>query len=54
MSSEDARETAWRIHGAVGEWTGQVDAKASFALKERFVLAGVFGSAVLPWMIAGC
>ncbi|WP_327170039.1 hypothetical protein OG471_41340 [Streptomyces sp. NBC_01336] len=23
-------------------------------LKERFVLAGVFGNAVLPWMIAGC
>ncbi|MCX4970971.1 hypothetical protein OHA98_40855 [Streptomyces sp. NBC_00654] len=23
-------------------------------LKERFVLARVFGNAVLPWMIAGC
>ena len=28
---EEATETAWRIHGALGEWTGKVDAKASFA-----------------------
>lgn len=28
---ERAIETAWRIHGALGDWTGKVDAKASFA-----------------------
>lgn len=26
-----AIETAWRIHGALSDWTGKVDAKASFA-----------------------
>jgi hypothetical protein len=42
VSGEDARETAWRIHGAVGEWTGRVDAKASFALTlESAALAGI-------------
>ncbi|MER5197256.1 Pycsar system effector family protein [Streptomyces sp. NPDC002755] len=30
--TEKAVETAWRIHGAIGEWTARVDAKASFAL----------------------
>lgn len=24
-------DTAWRIHGAIADWTGKVDAKASFA-----------------------
>ncbi|MDQ0869024.1 hypothetical protein QFZ70_001497 [Arthrobacter sp. V1I9] len=28
---DKAIETAWRIHGALGDWTGKVDAKASFA-----------------------
>jgi hypothetical protein len=28
---ERAIETAWRIHGALSDWTGKVDAKASFA-----------------------
>lgn len=28
---EKAIETAWRIHGALSDWTGKVDAKASFA-----------------------
>ncbi|WP_422390199.1 Pycsar system effector family protein [Arthrobacter sp. N1] len=28
---EKAIETAWRIHGALGDWTGKVDAKATFA-----------------------
>ncbi|KUN58205.1 hypothetical protein AQJ54_42720 [Streptomyces griseorubiginosus] len=35
-------ETAWRIHAALGEWTGRVDAKASFALTlESAALAGI-------------
>ncbi|WP_275465469.1 Pycsar system effector family protein [Streptomyces noursei] len=29
---DDATETAWRIHAALMDWTGKVDAKASFAL----------------------
>lgn len=28
---KDALDTAWRIHGALVDWTGKVDAKASFA-----------------------
>ena len=27
---DEAIETAWRIHGALSDWTGKVDAKASF------------------------
>ncbi|MEY9966647.1 hypothetical protein ABIA33_004712 [Streptacidiphilus sp. MAP12-16] len=42
MTPEEATETAWRIHGAIGEWTARVDAKASFALTlESAALAGV-------------
>lgn len=37
-----ALDTAWRIHGATGEWTARVDAKASFALAlETAILAGI-------------
>ncbi|MEU7581634.1 Pycsar system effector family protein [Streptomyces sp. NPDC041068] len=32
MAETDPVETAWRIHGVLVEWTGKVDAKASFAL----------------------
>lgn len=28
----EAIETAWKIHSALADWTGKVDAKASFAL----------------------
>jgi len=28
---KEALDTAWRIHGAIVDWTGKVDAKASFA-----------------------
>ncbi|MFI0155843.1 Pycsar system effector family protein [Streptomyces lydicus] len=42
MSNSDPRETAWRIHAALGEWTARVDAKASFALTlESAALAGI-------------
>lgn len=30
-SDKDALETAWKIHGALVDWTGKVDAKAAFA-----------------------
>ncbi|MFG2369890.1 Pycsar system effector family protein [Streptomyces sp. NPDC048504] len=41
-TEEKAVETAWRIHGAVGEWTARVDAKASFALTlESAAAAGI-------------
>lgn len=37
-----ATENAWKIHQALTEWTGKVDAKASFALAaESAILAGV-------------
>ncbi|MFI9154871.1 Pycsar system effector family protein [Streptomyces sp. NPDC053367] len=32
MAETDAVETAWRIHSALADWTGKVDAKAGFAL----------------------
>lgn len=31
MSDKDAIDNAWKIHAAQTEWTGKVDAKASFA-----------------------
>ncbi|GAB7188958.1 hypothetical protein ATKI12_8789 [Kitasatospora sp. Ki12] len=38
----DAVETAWKIHAAVADWTGKVDAKASFALTlETAVLVAI-------------
>ncbi|GGL84252.1 hypothetical protein GCM10010095_81290 [Streptomyces anthocyanicus] len=41
-TEEKAAETAWRIHGAVGEWTARVDAKAAFALTlESAAAAGI-------------
>lgn len=42
MTDHDPIDTAWRIHGAITDWTGKVDAKASFALAiESAILAGV-------------
>lgn len=41
MTLPDPIDTAWRIHAAQMDWTGKVDAKASFALTiESAVLAG--------------
>lgn len=38
----DPIDTAWRIHTAIVDWTGKVDAKASFALAfESAALAGI-------------
>ena len=38
----DSRDTAWRIHASIVDWTGKVDAKASFALAiESAALAGI-------------
>lgn len=40
--SDDAVDTAWKIHAALVDWTGKVDTKASFALTiEAALLAGV-------------
>ncbi|MBY8881364.1 Pycsar system effector family protein [Actinacidiphila acidipaludis] len=42
MSREEAVATAWRLHTSLAEWTGRIDAKASFALTiESALLAGV-------------
>ena len=32
MTLPDPSETAWKIHAALADWTGKVDAKATFAL----------------------
>ncbi len=38
----DPVDQAWRIHGAVTDWTGKVDSKAAFVLTiESAVIAGV-------------
>lgn len=38
----DPRDTAWRIHASIIDWTGKVDTKASFALAiESAALAGI-------------
>jgi hypothetical protein len=42
VSQNDALENAWKIHGAITDWTGKVDSKASIALAlETGVTAGV-------------
>ncbi|WP_422744754.1 Pycsar system effector family protein [Micromonospora sp. WMMD754] len=44
MTVPDSTDTAWKIHAALADWTGKVDAKASFALTiESAVLAGAVG-----------
>lgn len=44
MNIPDPVETAWRIHTALADWTGKVDAKASFALTiESATLAVMVG-----------
>jgi Family of unknown function (DUF5706) len=46
MAHDDAVATAWRLHASLADWTGRIDAKASFALTiESVVLAGVGASA---------
>ncbi len=32
MTEQDSVDSAWRIHGALTDWTGKVDTKASFVL----------------------
>ncbi|WP_030380148.1 MULTISPECIES: Pycsar system effector family protein [unclassified Streptomyces] len=42
MAQTDPVDTAWRIHAALADWTGKVDAKAGFALTlESAVLGAV-------------
>jgi hypothetical protein len=42
QGAADPVETAWRIHGALADWTGKVDGKAAFALSiESAILAGL-------------
>jgi len=42
VTAPDARDTAWRIHASIVDWTGKVDTKASFALAiESAALAGI-------------
>lgn len=39
---KESLDTAWRIHGALVDWTGKVDSKASFALTiESALLLGI-------------
>jgi hypothetical protein len=40
--SPDPRDTAWRVHASIVDWTGKVDSKASFALAiESAALAAI-------------
>ncbi|MGC0419430.1 Pycsar system effector family protein [Embleya sp. AB8] len=39
----DPLEAAWRIHGALADWTGKADAKASFALTFQSTILAVLG-----------
>jgi hypothetical protein len=42
VTAPDARDTAWRIHASIVDWTGKVDTKASFALAiESAALGGI-------------
>src|SRR5215471_18153437 len=42
MCELTSADTAWRVHGALLDWTGKVDAKASFALTiESAVVGGI-------------
>ncbi|MBZ6295949.1 Pycsar system effector family protein [Streptomyces olivaceus] len=50
---QEAAETAWRIHAALGEWTARVDAKASFALTlESAATAGIIALSADDHMFA--
>jgi hypothetical protein len=40
MAETDPVETAWRIHTALVDWTGKVDAKAGFALTLESAVIG--------------
>jgi hypothetical protein len=44
IPSKDAIETAWKIHGALADWTGKVDAKASFTLAIESALIAAIGT----------
>ena len=44
MATDDAVETAWRIHDALADWTGKVDAKASFALTLESAVLGALAA----------
>ena len=44
MSKRDALDNAWRIHDAQADWTGKVDAKASFVFAiQSAALTAVLG-----------
>ncbi|MFI9248167.1 Pycsar system effector family protein [Streptomyces sp. NPDC053086] len=50
---QEATETAWQIHTALGEWTARVDAKASFALTlESAATAGIIALSTDDHMFA--
>jgi hypothetical protein len=40
MTDDHALDTAWRTHDALRDWTGKVDAKASFALTIETAVLG--------------
>jgi hypothetical protein len=44
VTDNDPVDTAWRIHSAIIDWTGKVDAKASFVLAiESAIMIAVIG-----------
>lgn len=59
VQNKDALDTAWKIHAALVDWTGKVDAKASFSFTLQSAGLGVvvalsadgrmFGALEGPW-----
>lgn len=45
MSDNDALDFAWHVHGALRDWTGKVDTKASFALTLELAAVGL----IISW-----
>lgn len=41
MTDDEAIDFAWKVHGALRDWTGKVDTKASFALTFESVAVGL-------------
>ncbi|MFD3525637.1 Pycsar system effector family protein [Streptomyces sp. NPDC058653] len=52
-TTAEARENAWRIHQALGDWTARVDNKASFALTLEAASAAGLASLAKDGSFAG-
>jgi hypothetical protein len=48
VSGDHSLDTAWRIHGALVDWTGKVDSKASFCLAVESALIAIVVNLTAP------